>query len=66
MTGSYGDFTGGGQDHTIRCPSPQQNYPNTANANLAARPYKSWIVRVAGLFLLSLRALTNTKRSTTF
>ncbi|KAL5092409.1 hypothetical protein Trisim1_001661 [Trichoderma cf. simile WF8] len=46
MTGSYGDFNGGGQDHTIRCPSPQQNYPNTANANLAARPYKSWIYDV--------------------
>lgn len=46
MSGSYGDFTGGGQDHTIRCPSPQQNYPNTANANLAARPYKSWIYDV--------------------
>lgn len=44
LTGSYGEFSGGGQDHTIRCPSPQENYPNTANANLQARPYKGWIV----------------------
>lgn len=66
MSGSYGDFTGGGQDHTIRCPAPQQNYPNTANSNLAARPYKSWIVRVPGSFVFLCPALTNMKRSTTF
>ncbi|KAK1241362.1 hypothetical protein MKX08_001336 [Trichoderma sp. CBMAI-0020] len=46
MSGSYGEFSGGGQDHTIRCPSPQENYPNTANANLRARPYKGWIYDV--------------------
>ncbi|GFP57945.1 polyphenol oxidase 1 [Trichoderma asperellum] len=46
LSGSYGDFSGGGQDHTIRCPSPQENYPNTANANLQARPYKGWIYDV--------------------
>ncbi|KAL6872986.1 hypothetical protein J3F83DRAFT_731646 [Trichoderma novae-zelandiae] len=46
MSGSYGDFTGGGQDHTVRCPAPKQSYPGTANSNLGARPYKSWIYDV--------------------
>ncbi|PTB66919.1 Di-copper centre-containing protein [Trichoderma citrinoviride] len=46
MTGSYGEFTGGGDDHTVRCVASKQSYPATANSNLAARPYKSWIYDV--------------------
>ncbi|EGR51436.1 uncharacterized protein TRIREDRAFT_45445 [Trichoderma reesei QM6a] len=46
LTGSYGEFTGGGNDHTVRCAASKQSYPATANSNLAARPYKSWIYDV--------------------
>ncbi|KAK5987831.1 Tyrosinase [Cladobotryum mycophilum] len=41
LNGKYGSFQPG-SPKTVRCPAPK-SYPNSANQNLAARPYKQWV-----------------------
>lgn len=43
IDGGYGDFDSLNRTQIYRCPSPE-NYPGTANQNIAGRPYRSWVV----------------------
>lgn len=45
VEGKFGSFDPDNRTQTYRCNGPGQNYPESANANLAGRPYKQWLVR---------------------
>ena len=43
LDGNYGPFDSSKRPQTYRCRSPKK-YPDSANQNLAGRPYKRWTV----------------------
>ncbi|KJZ73459.1 hypothetical protein HIM_07253 [Hirsutella minnesotensis 3608] len=42
LKGEYGEFDSDNRPHILHCPAPD-NYPATANANLAGSPYRQWV-----------------------
>jgi tyrosinase len=59
LNGTFGNFDSQNRTQIYRCPPPQ-SYPDSANKNLASRPYKQWIVslRFNGFPTSDRRSLT--------